>query len=218
LIAFLERWSPAIFYATLSALALLCTTEHRENYPLLAPLAVVAVLSAIGVWRRRRAHFKALGIESSFIAKMFTDVATVFGAGLTPRGSGTAGAVATLPLTYLLARLELLPRIAALVLITALSVYATAQYLKYEKRVLDPKEVVVDELVGVAIAIAFVPWTFLHVAGAFVLFRIFDIWKPGPIRYVEHRLPGAYGVMFDDVLAGIFAGLLMLLFARVTMP
>lgn len=217
MITALERWSPAIFFAALSATVLLAVSVHRENYALLLPLVVLTVLAAIGLFRRRAAHFRALEIES-FTAKLYTDVATVFGAGLTPKGSGTAGAVATLPLAYLLARLELLPRIAALIAITAFSVYATAQYLKYEKRVLDPKEVVVDELAGVAIAIAFVPWTLFHVTGAFVLFRIFDIWKPGPIRTVEHRLPGAWGVMFDDVLAGLFAGTLMLIYDRVNIP
>ena len=48
------------------------------------------------------------------------------------------------------------------------------------------------------------------VAG-FVAFRVFDIAKPGPIAWVEHRLPGAYGVMFDDVLAGLTAGLILAL-------
>jgi phosphatidylglycerophosphatase A len=135
-------------------------------------------------------------------------------AGLTPRGGGTIGAVAALPLTCLLARIDLLPRIAILIALTALSVFATAQYLRYEKRFLDPKEVVIDELVGVSIAVAFVPWTFVQVAGAFFLFRLLDITKPGPIRWLEHRLPGAWGVVFDDVLAGLLAGLAMLLLDR----
>lgn len=206
----ITRWSPAIFWAAFSALLLLLTTAHKENFILLAPPAVIAAIAAVGLYRQRARHFETLGIARSFGAKVAADASMVLGAGLTPKGSGTVGAIAALPLTYLFAQVELWARIPALALLTLLSVYATHRYLRYEKRVLDPKEVVVDELVGVSIAIAFVPWTLVQVAGAFVLFRVFDITKPGPIGWLEHRLPGAWGVMMDDVAAGLTAGLIML--------
>lgn len=208
----ITRWSPAIFWTAFSALLLLLTTEHKENFILLAPLALISAVAAIGVYRQRARHFETLAITRSFGAKVAADASMVLGAGLTPKGSGTVGAIAALPLTYLLARLEPWEKFPTLAVLTLLSVYATHRYLQYEKRVLDPKEVVVDELVGVSIAIAFVPWTLVQVAGAFVLFRIFDITKPGPIGWLEHRLPGAWGVMMDDVAAGLVAGLIMVAF------
>ena len=72
----------------------------------------------------------------------------------------------------------------------------------------DPSKIVIDEIVGVWIAMLFIPVTLTNLAIAFVLFRIFDIWKPLGIRQME-KLDGGWGVMMDDVVAGIYA-LLML--------
>lgn len=75
----------------------------------------------------------------------------------------------------------------------------------------DPQRVIIDEVAGQMIALtplAASP-SVLGVVVAFVLFRLFDIFKPYPIRKLEH-LPGGFGVMFDDVLAGVFAGALTL--------
>ena len=73
----------------------------------------------------------------------------------------------------------------------------------------DPQTVVVDEAAGQCIALlpaALNPWAF---AAGFVLFRLFDIVKPWPIRLAERRIPGALGVMVDDVLAGLYAAALI---------
>ena len=72
----------------------------------------------------------------------------------------------------------------------------------------DPSKVVLDEMVGVWIAMLGVPFSLLNLALAFVLFRVFDIWKPLGIRRME-SLPGGWGVMVDDALAGVYACLLL---------
>jgi phosphatidylglycerophosphatase A len=72
----------------------------------------------------------------------------------------------------------------------------------------DPQKVVADEIAGLWIAMIAVPVSLKNLAIAFVLFRIFDIWKPLGIRRME-RLPGGWGVMMDDVLAGIYSCLLL---------
>ncbi len=72
----------------------------------------------------------------------------------------------------------------------------------------DASRIVVDEMVGVWIAMLFVPFSMLNLTVAFVLFRIFDIWKPLGIRQME-KLKGGWGVMMDDVLAGVYALVLM---------
>ncbi|MCA9508401.1 MAG: phosphatidylglycerophosphatase A [Myxococcales bacterium] len=77
----------------------------------------------------------------------------------------------------------------------------------------DPKQVVIDEVVGVGIPFLIIDPSVQQVFTAFVLFRFFDILKPWPIKWVERSFPKAWGIMLDDVVAGIFA-LLALLFAR----
>ena len=78
----------------------------------------------------------------------------------------------------------------------------------------DPSEVVVDELAGCLIALAFVPRTIPWFLAAFVLFRVFDILKPGPIGLIDRRARGAWGVMGDDVVAGALAGLVLVALAH----
>ncbi len=76
----------------------------------------------------------------------------------------------------------------------------------------DPSEVVIDEVAGMWIALLGAPLTAPHLLAAFLLFRLFDVWKPGPIDRLQN-LPGGWGVMADDVAAGAVAGLLVALMA-----
>ena len=69
----------------------------------------------------------------------------------------------------------------------------------------DPKEVVIDELIGVWITLVGVPAQVSVFIFGFLLFRVFDIWKPFPIGWVDRKVPGAFGTLLDDVLAGLFA-------------
>jgi phosphatidylglycerophosphatase A len=77
----------------------------------------------------------------------------------------------------------------------------------------DPSECVIDELAGQWLACAFAPRSLWAFVLAFLLFRLFDITKPWPIRAAE-RIPGGLGVMLDDMIAGLAAGLLVLLAAH----
>ena len=72
----------------------------------------------------------------------------------------------------------------------------------------DPKQATMDEAAGMAVSLLAVPLTPLNVLAAFVLFRVFDVIKPPPARAAE-SLPGGWGIMADDVLAGIYARLAM---------
>ncbi len=72
----------------------------------------------------------------------------------------------------------------------------------------DPKEIVIDELVGVWITISLVGISPLSIALAFFTFRLFDIWKPSIIGRVDREMKGGAGVVLDDALAGVFAGIL----------
>jgi phosphatidylglycerophosphatase A len=70
----------------------------------------------------------------------------------------------------------------------------------------DPSQAVIDEVAGQWISLLFIPFSPLTVLLSFILFRLFDVLKPGPVDWAQ-RLPGGWGIMSDDVLAGIFANL-----------
>ena len=132
-------------------------------------------------------------------------VATWFGVGYTPKGPGTAGSLAALACAF--PAPQLVPWLAIGAILPA--IWAARVHAKHTNSK-DPQEVVVDEVVGQWIALAgathlstITPWLI-----AFALFRLFDIWKPFPIRQLE-KLPGGVGIVMDDVMAGIYAALVM---------
>ena len=71
----------------------------------------------------------------------------------------------------------------------------------------DSGHIVIDELCGYLVSVLFIPKSAGHLLAAFILFRVFDIFKPPPIRKIEKLVPGGAGIMLDDVLAGIYANL-----------
>jgi phosphatidylglycerophosphatase A len=88
----------------------------------------------------------------------------------------------------------------------ALGMFYVARYLREEPApATDPQWIVIDEVVGLWITLAAVPLSFLWYVIGFGLFRFFDIVKPWPIRWVDRNVPGALGVMLDDVIAGLCA-------------
>jgi len=133
----------------------------------------------------------------------FTSVGYV---GLIPGAPGTYGSLVTLPIAYYWSTLVTSdPFLTAgfIVIISALSIYAinrVSDHLGKE----DPGEVVIDELVGQWIAVLAIPGHWGYWLAAFILFRIFDIWKPWIIDRSQ-QLPGGIGVMVDDILAGLLA-------------
>ena len=141
------------------------------------------------------AHFIALG----------------FGSGLAPAAPGTFGTLASWGLYALLA-LVLPPLAIALAAIPLffLGVWA-CDVTTRDMGVQDHGALVWDEVV------AFLPLAAMgHPLVAFLAFRLFDVWKPFPIRQVERRVKGGAGVMVDDLLAAAYAALVVLIYARVT--
>ncbi len=141
-------------------------------------------------------------------------IVTALGAGYSPVAPGTAGAVVGVLLAYCLQWLavcETADGIATCLLgliffFLFLGIYSTNQLEPLWGK--DPSRVVIDEVVGVWIALLWLPVSWPWWLAAFVLFRFFDIAKPLYIRRVE-RLPGGWGVMLDDVVAGAYAMLLL---------
>lgn len=141
--------------------------------------------------------------------------ATWFWSGLSPKAPGTMGSLAALPfgfvLTYYLGETALL---LAIVTIFCIGILSTRHYLKQTGRS-DPGEVVIDEVAGQWIPLLIAGTSPLLYLLSFVLFRFFDILKPWPISWMDKNIKGATGVMIDDIAAGIFALLLLLLVKQV---
>lgn len=129
-------------------------------------------------------------------------IATFLGIGKIPLAPGTWASLAAAPLFYTLIDYPLI-HLGTLVAVYFLGVYATGAYAK-EIGDADPSSAVMDEVLGMGVAMWAIPRQWPFVLMAFILFRLFDIWKPYPIHRVE-KLPGGWGVMTDDLVAGIYA-------------
>ncbi|MEJ2366658.1 MAG: phosphatidylglycerophosphatase A [Deltaproteobacteria bacterium] len=123
--------------------------------------------------------------------------------GFLPLVPGTWGTFAAIPIVMLVHRANLiLQGIIALVFVTfAAWVAGRAEILLEE---LDPRVIVIDEMAGFLISLLWLPLNPLTLCLGFGLFRLFDIVKPPPISSVEKRMRGGWGVVIDDVLAGVF--------------
>ena len=138
-------------------------------------------------------------------------VATWFYCGYAPRGPGTVGSLAAIAIAWLLHQFAGFTPLSFALLAALLlgpAIWA-ADLTARETRLKDPQIVVVDEVVGQWIAIAgasHLNWK--SWLGAFLLFRGFDIWKPPPVRQLEH-LRGGTGIVLDDVMAGVYAALVL---------
>jgi phosphatidylglycerophosphatase A len=130
--------------------------------------------------------------------------ATGFGVGRIPVAPGTFGTLLAIPV-YLM---TLAWGSGMYVLLVAVMFVAGVWFCRVAVADLadpDPSAVVWDEIVGYLVTMFLAPPGWVWLVVGFVLFRLFDIWKPFPIRYLERRLGGGWGVMVDDVLAGIYA-------------
>lgn len=135
-------------------------------------------------------------------------IATGLGIGFIRKGSGTVAAAVCGIIWYVVFAGGSDPVIALLVtlIITAVGVWSASEVEKYWG--VDSNRVVIDEIAGMCISLVFLPVNMRTVLIAFVLFRFFDIAKPAYIRSAE-RLPGGWGVMADDVLAGVYTNIIL---------
>jgi phosphatidylglycerophosphatase A len=139
-------------------------------------------------------------------------LASGFGAGLSPIAPGTAGTAVGLLLFWPLARLPLIAQVGAIVVVFFLGVWGSTLLERHEGKE-DPGLAVVDEIVGMWISLLWVPWSLTTAVAAFFLFRVMDVVKPFPARRMEN-LPRGWGIMADDVMAGIYANLVLQLILR----
>ena len=138
-----------------------------------------------------------------------------FGSGLAPKAPGTFGSAFALLFVPIWLALGFWGSIFAILLMSLIGIYICGQTAKII-HVHDDGRIVWDEFAGQSIS--FLPliyfghmnWVWMLVA--FGLFRLFDIWKPWPIRVIDQKVGGGFGIMFDDIIAGFWAALCILIY------
>lgn len=121
-----------------------------------------------------------------------------------PKAPGTFGTLAAIPVYLLMSELSLWIFIAITAVISVAGIYI-CDYTSKALGVHDHSGIVIDEIAGYLITMIAVPAEWLWILLGFILFRIFDILKPWPISWLDKKVSGGFGIMIDDVLAGIFA-------------
>jgi phosphatidylglycerophosphatase A len=139
------------------------------------------------IWRNP-IHFLAFGL----------------GSGAAPKAPGTFGTLAAIPLWLLFSDLPILSYIAVIVVASLVGIWLCGQTSK-DLGVHDHGGIVWDEFVGLWITYIALPEGWLWVLFGFLLFRLFDIWKPWPIGWADSKVSGGLGIMLDDILAGFMA-------------
>ena len=138
-----------------------------------------------------------------------------FGSGLAPVAPGTFGSVVGLMLALLVAPFGFAPAAAATLIASIAGVYICGESAR-RLGVHDHPAIVWDEVAGMMIVMLAAPPTWWGALVAFGLFRLLDVWKPWPIREVDHGMRGGAGIMLDDILAALMAAAILLLMRRYT--
>lgn len=132
--------------------------------------------------------------------------------GLLPFAPGTFGTLGAVIPYYLISEFKSIPYLITIIIFALISIYITNQSMRFYKSD-DPGEIVIDEACGYLFTMFMVPFNWVNVLIGFLLFRFFDILKPYPIRKIE-KLRDGYGIILDDVLAGIYSNIVLLLIIR----
>jgi phosphatidylglycerophosphatase A len=136
---------------------------------------------------------------------------TWFGAGLLPVMPGTWGSLAALPCAWAIRSLSGVAGLAiAALIIFAVGCWAAGMIARTSGAT-DPGAIVIDEVAAQWLVLLPVSLDPLSYAAAFLLFRLFDIWKPWPVRWADRRVHGGFGIMLDDLLAAVYAVLAFLI-------
>ncbi|MBF0358781.1 MAG: phosphatidylglycerophosphatase A [Magnetococcales bacterium] len=135
-------------------------------------------------------------------------IATLGGVGKIPKAPGTFGTLATLPLCYYVMQQGVVVHLVVAVLVFIVGTWAADEAARVMGSK-DPSQVVVDEAAGVLLALVAAPQGWVWFCGGFILFRLFDIWKPWPVGWLDRNVSGGLGIMVDDVAAGGYAFLIL---------
>jgi len=140
--------------------------------------------------------------------RLFLVLATGFGVGYSPIAPGTLGTLIAIPVYYFLSNIS-----SPIYEITLVGFFFLSLWISENAEIFfgkkDDQRIVIDEIMGFLITMLWVPKTTILMGVGFFLFRFFDIVKPFPIRRLEKKLKGGYGVVADDVMAGVYANIVL---------
>lgn len=139
-------------------------------------------------------------------------IAFGFGSGLAPKAPGTFGTLAAIPLYVLMSQLNLALYAGLLLAFTLFGIWVCGRVAD-DIGTKDPSAIVWDEFVGFLLTMIVAPPGWVWILVGFLAFRLFDIWKPWPIRVVDQQVGGGLGIMLDDIIAGVMAAALLMLLA-----
>jgi len=141
------------------------------------------------------------------ISGLLKNIATLGFIGYLPVAPGTFGTFVAL-LFFALVKPSLPLHVFLLIFVTTIGIFASsrAEEILNEK---DSSHIVIDEFAGYALSVLFLPHTLSSLVVSFLLFRFFDILKPLPIRWMERTIPGGFGIMADDLVAGVYTNIVM---------
>ena len=142
-------------------------------------------------------------------------VATGFFIGTVPFAPGTFGTLIGLPVCFLLSRLNFLQSVICILVFIPFAIWIASAAEKILRQK-DPGQIVIDEIAGVMVTFAGLPFNLKTALAGFIIFRVLDILKPFPIRTLEKRVGGGSGVVLDDVLAGVYGNLILRLVIFIT--
>jgi phosphatidylglycerophosphatase A len=140
-------------------------------------------------------------------------LATWGGSGYSPFASGTVGTLAAIPFYLWLARLP-----TTLYLLTLIAFFFLACWVSGKAEIIfqerDSGRIVIDEVVGYLVTMTAIPYDWRYIVAGFFLFRLFDVVKPPPANWFDSKLKNGYGVVLDDVAAGVYAWLCLFTLSR----
>ena len=147
--------------------------------------------------------------------RFFLLFAAGFGVGYSPIAPGTLGTLITIPIYYFLSAIRSPIYEVTIIAFFFLSVWISEKAeIFFGKR--DDSRIVIDEMMGFLITMLWVPKTAIFIIIGFFLFRFFDIVKPPPIRFIE-RARGGFGVVLDDVVAGVYSNIILQIISYLTL-
>ena len=144
----------------------------------------------------------------NFKEKAVLFIATGCFIGKIPFAPGTFGSLAGILLCFLLSKISVLAAILCIILFIIFSIWIANDAEKILNRK-DPGSIVIDEIAGMTVTLIGLPFNVFYVTTGFLIFRILDITKPFPIRYIDRRVSGGAGIVFDDIAAGMIANVIL---------
>ena len=142
-------------------------------------------------------------------------IVTGFYCGLVPKASGTIGTVLAIPLVILLGQFSSVIYLSFTLVFIIVSIVLIEIY-EANVGTKDHSSIVIDEMAGYLVAMAMLPQNLTYVFLSFVIFRLLDITKPLPIRYLDRSVKGSTGVVLDDVAAGLFTNIFLQILHQLT--